>query len=53
MGKKARSQPHLSFVLDNSVTMVWAFEDETDAYKPRPSLIVYPMSGRLCRDTGV
>ena len=32
MGKKAKSQPHLSFVLDNSVTMVWAFEDETDPY---------------------
>ena len=32
MGKKAKSQPHLSFVLDNSVTMGWAFEDETDPY---------------------
>jgi predicted nucleic acid-binding protein len=34
MGKKARKKksPPGEFVLDGSVTLVWAFEDETDAY---------------------
>ena len=53
MAKKARTQPPKSFVLDNSITMVWAFEDETDPYAEAVAdclpefVVIVPMPWRL------